>query len=206
MQHKFASFFLFNLKNKLIMKKHIYLLVAFIITSLMCSCTPRFVCIDVITTPSGAYIENCDNHDFIAKSPIYKEVINVGRHAKEVTVLAKLDGYEDEKKSITIKRKTGLKKNASKHCQKIYIDLEKEKEEKEWIIESLVKITSDPPGASMYLDGDFVGKTGKKTELPVKWHLGDISREVRFEKNGYKPKRRQITPQDTTISIVLQND
>jgi hypothetical protein len=74
-------------------------------------------------------------------------------------------------------------------------------------VERMVAIRSEPPGASVYLDGERVGET--PVEIKYTWYG---TRELIVEKRGYREIRRelplgtpwwQIPPLDLVTDVIL---
>ncbi len=187
------------------MKSHYLILALFILAFLMNSCTPKYACLNIITTPPSAYIDYCDNGEHLGTSPIQAEVFNLGKNKKKIIVLAKLEGYEDKKQSITIEKKVGKRAKADKYCKTIHIQLEKEKE-KETEIFTKVKISSDPDNAHIYSNEQYIGETGGQEFYYFTWNSHLDRKEIRIEKSGFNTERRMITPKDDRVNIVLHSN
>ncbi|MEN8189728.1 MAG: PEGA domain-containing protein [Thermodesulfobacteriota bacterium] len=79
------------------------------------------------------------------------------------------DGYQTKVKSITVdKRSTAINFKLVKDLRDI-------------------SISSTPPGAALFIDGQPRGTTPKKLQLPLKSHLFE------FKKDGYETKKERIT-------------
>ena len=64
-----------------------------------------------------------------------------------------------------------------------------------------VVITSDPPGATVYLDGDKVGVTPLKVQTFFTWNKDDLynslfRRIIQVKKEGYESQSRDLYPVD----------
>jgi hypothetical protein len=66
-----------------------------------------------------------------------------------------------------------------------------------------IVVTSSPPGAAIFIDGNFEQKHTPET-VRVFFPLGVSKKELRIEKTGFMPEKRTISREDTGIHIVLQ--
>jgi hypothetical protein len=65
-----------------------------------------------------------------------------------------------------------------------------------------ISISSDPSGVAIYGNGEFWGKTPYGGT--INWMSREQNIELRFEATGYMTERRMITPNQTTVHVVLQ--
>lgn len=68
--------------------------------------------------------------------------------------------------------------------------------------DTIVQISTDPPGSAIYCNEKYIGQSPCK--LNAQWWYSEDRLEIRTEKSGYITNRRMITPTDERIHIVLQ--
>jgi len=105
----------------------------------------------------------------------------------------KKDGYKIVERSFTFRMNGN---------NKVFIKMNPISSSNTNMITRNVKITSDPTGASVYANQDYVGETPLTTR--ISWTSPNHRIEIRIEKSGYQTNRRMLTPTDTRVHVVLQ--
>lgn len=73
-------------------------------------------------------------------------------------------------------------------------------------------ISSEPPGASVYLDGDKIGETPLKVQTFFTWNKDELynsllRRVIQVKKDGYESQVRDLYPIDMpTIQFLLNHE
>ena len=154
--------------------------------------SPRTGTLTVTSTPSGAdiYVDNT----WIGKTPLTSYEVDTGvRHEKQVTVGLVLSGYKNRVEQLTLRggQQTPLDVGLEKFISRT----------------GTLTVTSIPSGASVYIDGDFIGQTplhdyeidtGSQRQKQV---------EVRLELSGYENRVAQLTlrgGQQTPLDVRLE--
>ncbi len=139
--------------------------------------TPKFGYLMVYSTPTNAevYVDG----DYVGKTPLKGYKLSTGTH----TIKLVRDGYEDYVKTVNIN---------PGETTKIEATLSEAK--------AMLKITSDPSGAGVYVDGDYKGTT------PLTISLSPGTHSVRLSKSDYEDYTTSVTlnpGESKTISATL---
>ncbi len=133
----------------------------------------------VTSTPSGAdiYVDNT----WIGKTPLTGYKVDIGvRHEKQVTVGLVLSGYKNHVEQLTLR--------GGQHTPLDDVDLEK------FIPRTgRLTVTSTPSGASVYVDGDFIGSTPLHDYEIDTGVAREKQVEIRLEMSGYKSHVSKLT-------------
>ena len=136
--------------------------------------------LNIISTPSGAAV-SIDRKP-VGKTPVREHEIDTGvPMKKEVTVLIEHEGYEPKTETLTLEAE-----------QTVLLDILLQKLPPK-SVNAILDITSTPSGATVYLDGQWIGTT------PLDEHQVDTGpngqKEIRIavELDGYESDVQQVT-------------
>jgi len=139
--------------------------------------------LNIATTPPGAaiYINGSNTGK---TTPAEIKELEVG---KEISVRLSLEGYRDREEKITL---------ADMEPKKIEVNLEK-------ILYGSIKISSTPPGASIFINGK---PTGKTTPATISGLEQGKNYTISLSKNGYESTARTIFlgQTETAANLVLK--
>ena len=176
------------------------------------ACSPTMYGAKVINSdPEGAFVLGAGYEDW-GKTPTVRGTKGEKGACKDFVVNVKLRGYLDSKVPLRICNKYSTPEQALRAPDaKLMVVLEpvpvprvvefhKVQEKVERYSE--VDVSSNPEGASVFVDGRYIGVAGRKVKFV--WLPADDRKELRFEMPGYLPGTRLITPMDTQVHMVLQ--
>lgn len=161
---------------------------------------PYAAYIEITSNPSGAHVTNSEGQ-YLGTTPIERSFKSWndrwGRPFQE-TYTFELEGYESQTKTINWAL-------GSDNRYRVHVNLE------EYIPETYTApssftiqhtITTDPTGAAVYLNMDYMGNTPLTINLD--WYSYSDRAELRLEKYGFQTNRRMITANDKRIHVVMQ--
>jgi len=173
-------------------------------------CSPTFYGAKTINSdPEGAFVLGSNLEDW-GKTPTVRNTKGKRGICQEHPITVKMRGYQESKVRVRICNRYSSPDAARRAPDsKVMVVLDpvpkpvefrKVEEPKERTSE--VDVSSNPEGASVFVDGRFVGVAGRRIKFT--WVPGDDRKELRFEMPGYLPGSRLITPLDTQVHMVLQ--
>ena len=180
------------------MKRLLFLLMLMVLLG-ACS-TTRYAAYRVVTDPEGAHVTYIADGEYLGLSPTktWWSWNDTGQPIRHYIRVDKT-GYESVEGSFMVYPKYKTADKAKEDVKDIFIHLQPltyggEKSR-------VVKVSSDPAGASVYGNQNYLGTT--PLELPVVFSDGIAQIELRFEKSGYGTQRRVLTVTDDKIHVVL---
>lgn len=180
------------------MKRMMFLLSIVILLS-ACS-TTRYAAYRVITEPESAHVTFVSDGEYMGISPTktwwsWNDTGNPMRYLIRV----EKTGYDTVERAFTVYPKYATVEEAKEDVKDIFVHLHPYGAGSE--IKRSIRITSDPSGAAVYSNQDYIGST--PFDVDATFSEASSQFELRFEKSGYGTERRMLTILDDRIHVVL---
>ena len=160
----------------------------------------------VLTTPTAASVSLAETGEFIGESPTKIQVMHVeDKKSTTISFRIELEGYIPQNKNLIVSSEAIFPNRdlAIKNPKLLKVLMEKRGTPIPMDGKTNINITSDPPGASVEIDGKSFGTTD--CTVPIDW--GQFGQRINIiaRKSGYKEETKSISNGDINpIRFVLQ--